>query len=185
MSYDINEQLSALVDGELPSTEADLLRRQVGRDGQVRERLGRYQMISDAMTNHLPNAVDPGFAARVRSAVEQEPVCSSDAAAGAGRLQRMLKPLAGLAIAASVATVAIITVQNVNRQDEPAPVVAGADPARDIYIRAPVAPLAVQQSGTGERLNDYLVNHKEYAASRGVQGMLPYVHVVGYENSRQ
>ena len=186
MSKDINEQLSALVDGELPAEEAELLLRQIGRDRRARARVGRFQIISDTMSNHLPNVVDPGFASRVRSAVDKEPEISTDAVAGDGRLQRMLKPLAGLAIAASVAMVAIISVQNVNQQDEPLSVAAGTSPGDASYLRGlPDMPLVVQQPGSGKRLNDYLVNHKEYAANRGVQGMLPYVHVVGYENSRK
>jgi sigma-E factor negative regulatory protein RseA len=186
MSKDINEQLSALVDGELPSEEAGLLLRQIGRDRHARARVGRFQIISDTMSNHLPGVIDPGFASRVRSAIEKEPEISADAVAGNGWLQRMLRPLAGLAIAASVATVAIISVQNVNQQDETISVATGTSPGDTDYVRrAPDMPLVVQQSGSGKRLNDYLVNHKEYAANRGVQGMLPYVHVVGYENSKQ
>jgi len=31
-----------------------------------------------------------------------------------------------------------------------------------------------------KRLSGYLVNHNEYAASRGVQGVMPYVRIVGH-----
>jgi hypothetical protein len=45
-------------------------------------------------------------------------------------------------------------------------------------------PIAVEPR-IDKRLAAYLVNHNEYAASRGVQGVMPYVRIVGYEHNRQ
>ena len=75
-------------------------------------------------------------------------------------------------------------------QDEtsaPAPVVATA-PADSAYIRSQDGVLAIAPE-PGPRvdnslLDPYLVNHNEYAASRGMQGMLPYVRIVGHELKR-
>jgi hypothetical protein len=54
--------------------------------------------------------------------------------------------------------------------------VASSAPAIGDYIRAENIP-APAASTRG--LDVYLVNHNEYAANRGVQGMLPYVRIIG------
>mgnify|MGYP001544810714 FL=1 len=182
----LHEQLSALIDDELGESEQTLLTRQIGRDTELRQRLLRYQLISDAMQNHLPGQVDPAFSRRVHAALQDEP--SRHGAGIRTGLAGLLRPVAGLAVAASVAVVAVTALQN--SQDEtsvPAPAVATA-PADSTYIRSQDGVLAVAPE-PGPRvdnslLDPYLVNHNEYAASRGMQGMLPYVRIVGHELKR-
>ena len=94
------------------------------------------------------------------------------------RGSRMIRPFAGVALAASVAVVAVVSLQNI-RSDQPdaAPVVATAPPAPQDYIRADGMPAPV---AAGSSLDAYLVNHNEYAVNRGMRGgMLPYVRIVG------
>jgi sigma-E factor negative regulatory protein RseA len=50
----------------------------------------------------------------------------------------------------------------------------GVVPVQEVWERQPVP--------VGSRLNGYLVQHNEYAASSGVQGVLPYVRIVGYDS---
>jgi sigma-E factor negative regulatory protein RseA len=96
-----------------------------------------------------------------------------------------LKPVAGLAVAASVALVAVLAVTSVREQAvETVPRLAstqtGAPAARgseELWERI--------EPRIDKRMAAYLVNHNEYAASRGVQGVMPYVRIVGYENNRQ
>jgi len=107
------------------------------------------------------------------------------------------KPVAGLAVAASVALVAVLTVTSVS--DNPAnnvPSLATADLAPVVAPVLATGPAVTQASDiSGEprwdrlepsidkRLSGYLVNHNEYAASRGVQGVMPYVRIVGHDTS--
>jgi sigma-E factor negative regulatory protein RseA len=182
----LNEQLSALVDDELSGAEQDLLTRQVARDSELGQRLLRYQLISDAMQNHLPERVDPGFSRRVHDALRNEPAGQGNAVAR-GRLADLLRPVAGLAVAASVAVIAVTALQH-NRHKPAAPPAMASAPADNTYIRAQDGALAVAnrpgpQAGRN-KLDIYLVNHNEYAASRGMQGMLPYVRIVGHEMKR-
>jgi len=101
-----------------------------------------------------------------------------------------------LAIAASVAVVAVLSVQRLDRSvpGGTAPAVArqqpAAAPAQAQF--AQVNAVQNQDSGmTGQRqqefsprLSSYLVNHSEYKTSLGMQGMLPYVRIVGYESDQ-
>jgi sigma-E factor negative regulatory protein RseA len=183
----LHEQLSALVDNELTDAEQDLLIRQIGRNRELHQRLSRYQLISDAMQNHLPERVDPVFSRRVHDALRNEPV-GHGAGIAAGRLAGLFRPVAGLAVAASVAVVAVTALQT-SREEATAPAAAVATaPADSGFIRAEDSALAVAPE-TGPRTRDnqldiYLVNHNEYAASRGMQGMLPYVRIVGHDMKR-
>ena len=74
MSDADREWLSAYMDDELTSAERARGVRALSRQLVQRERMGRYQLIGDAMRADLPLYVDPGFSARVREAVLKEAV---------------------------------------------------------------------------------------------------------------
>jgi hypothetical protein len=50
----------------------------------------------------------------------------------------------------------------------------GVVPVQEVWDRQPPP--------ENSRLNGYLVQHNEYAASSGVQGVLPYVRIVGHNS---
>ena len=174
MKDTLYEQLSALVDDELTGSEHALLFRRIENDDQLYQRLSRYQLISDALQNHLPERVDPAFSLRVRGMLRSEPAQS-----GYSRLAALAKPAAGLAVAASVAVMAVMSLQSA-RQGTPSPteVVASAPPPAGDYMRVSDEP---GNPSVDRKLDMYLVNHNEYAVNRGMQGMLPYVRIVGHE----
>jgi len=174
MKYSLNEQLSALVDDELPGSEHDLLLRRIESDDQLYQRLSRYQLISDALQSHLPERVDPAFSRRVKVLLRSEPALSRYS-----RLAMLAKPAAGLAVAASVAVMAVMSLQSAQQgTPSPAEVVASAPPPAGDYVRVSDEP---GNPSVDRKLDIYLVNHNEYAVNRGMQGMLPYVRIVGHE----
>ena len=73
MKDQLHEQLSALVDNELEEQEQALLFRQLAGDAELSQRLSRYQIISDALQNHLPEKFGSGFHQRVQAALSDEP----------------------------------------------------------------------------------------------------------------
>jgi sigma-E factor negative regulatory protein RseA len=178
MTQNIQEQLSALVDDELPAAEHALLLERLARDASLRECLGRYQLVRDVLNNRVAMPVDDRFVHRVMAAIDTEPAYHAQA----GAWRRFAKPVAGMAVAASVALVAVMALQNLD-PDAAAPVPriasatvprTGVVPVQEVWERQPVP--------VGSRLNGYLVQHNEYAASSGVQGVLPYVRIVGYDS---
>lgn len=184
MSDKLNEQISAMVDGELSQAEEALFVRRLAEDRDLQGALARYQLISDAMHETLPQQVDTGFSQRVREALDAEPMVKSRAGLVV-RTGSFLKPLVGLAVAASIALVAVLSLQTVRQDQAPTPAVATA-PADSDYIRAMDGQqLAVSQRAgkaqTRKRLDAYLVNHNEFAVSRSMRGMLSYVRIVGHE----
>jgi sigma-E factor negative regulatory protein RseA len=110
MSEQIREQVSAFLDGELPDTETDLLLKRLTRDGELRESFGRYSLIGEALRGASSDRVTKGFAAGVNLAIDGEPVHVA-AHVREIRATNWWRPLAGVGIAAGVATVAIVALQ--------------------------------------------------------------------------
>ena len=183
MSDEIREQLSALIDDELSDLERPLLLGRLERDAELSECLGRYQLIGEVLRGAGKTAT-LSVAGRVREAVEREDAIEPLPGRSARRSAYRWKPLAGVGVAASVALLAILGVTMLRDSGtDSVPALASGD----------TAPRGgVVQDGQwnriepriDERLSGYLVNHSEYAASRGVQGVMPYVRIVGFDNDQ-
>ncbi|MGD8711925.1 MAG: hypothetical protein PVG50_03720, partial [Thiohalophilus sp.] len=91
-----------------------------------------------------------------------------------------VKQIGGLAIAATVATVAVLTIQqsDVNNGTAPTQVAsASTDPVAVHNVSNPLRS-APMDSAAQTKLSSYLVNHNEYSVSSRMQGMLPYTRIV-------
>lgn len=184
MSDEIREQLSALADDELSDVERPLLLGRLQRDAGLRECLGRYQLIGEVMRG-IAGTSTLGVADRVQRVLQE--TASGEAPAVARQASRWWKPLAGVAVAASVALVAVLTVSSLREST------TGAVPELASSQESTMAVARVNdekqwdriEPGIDKRLAGYLVNHSEYAASQGVQGVMPYVRIVGYENNER
>src|SRR5271165_17309 len=131
MSEQIREQVSAFLDGELPDSETELLLKRLTRDGELRESFGRYSLIGEALRGATSDRVTKGFAAGVNLAIDGEPV-QVVAHVREMRASNWWRPLTGVGIAAGVATVAIVALQ----QRAIGPNVPGAAPVAAQYITA-------------------------------------------------
>jgi sigma-E factor negative regulatory protein RseA len=184
------EALSALVDDQLQEGESGVLQELIGNE-PARRRWGRYFLISDCLKGELPRYVDPGLADRIAIAIRREPVML---ATRTPLPAAILKPLAGLAIAASVAALAIVGIQLNHGGSAPAPTAQvtfttgpQTEPEGAFRLASghPGAEPARPQLSNGRlpssRLNRYLVNYNEFRSNAAVQGMLPYVRIVAHE----
>ena len=63
MTDAVNEQLSACLDGELPPAELDLLLKRLERNPELREAIGRYTVIGEALRHSRPAVASRSFAA--------------------------------------------------------------------------------------------------------------------------
>ncbi len=178
-------QLSAMIDGELPNAETHLVLRRLSRDGEVQQRWERYHLISDALQGHLPAAFDAGFAARISEAINHEPLPQPVVRS----LPAWYKPVTGLALAASVVLAALFGLQlaQPDAQLTPNPALAAAPalpPPLPVQVVAFNPPANDLNPPADARLNSYLVNHNGQASRNSVNGMLPYVRMVGYQTQR-
>jgi len=186
MNEKVNNQLSAFMDGELSEQEHELLIRQLTRDPGMLDKWGSYHLIRDAMQNHLPVHVDGGLLQRISAAMEDEPehIQGNELSS----VRQWIRPLAGFAVAASVAMMAVLGLQNISQPDV-SPVLselASAKP-QPSYIQ-PASTNGLRwnvQPAIATRLNGYLVNHNESVSSTQLQGMLHYARIAGYEQKRK
>ena len=187
---EVESQLSAMFDGELPATECELLSRRIDRDENLRARWSRYALIGAAMRSEPVATAPSGFARRVSAALrgtEDKP-----------RLARGRRMLLSAAVSASlVVTVAGVSISLLRGAavDVGAGTVVQAASRGGVTVAAlpqappvlaPVAPAqslaAVRRSGTGEpvsyvtpvsmasgntalrtELADLIVAHSEYS----------------------
>lgn len=185
-----NTQLSAMVDGELRRHELPFLLRRLSHDQEGVEKLGSYFMISDTLRRQLPEVMDTRLVERVRAALEQEPAMQAEPAAA----RRLLRPLAGLGVAASVAMVAVSYWGGMEQggdvgQAQHSFAAATAQPMQAGSLLPTAAPQQEHWNrldpAVQKRLQGYLVNHSEHASSGQLGGMLNYVRLAGQQQARE
>ncbi len=164
MNDAIKTQLSAFVDGELSENEADLLLRRMGQDIELRQDVAEYLAIGRLMRAEPGPAAADRLHERVAAEIDERPA-DEEESVDIATAKRAIRPLAGLAIAASVALVAIFSLQQTGGVDEvssenPVPMVS--DMARN-----GVPSIDAQQ----ERQRQYFLNHAETSSQLGANGM--------------
>jgi sigma-E factor negative regulatory protein RseA len=120
----IGEQLSILMDGELPRDQLRFLLRRIDADEELSRRWSRYQLVRSSLRRHpvLPLRVDFAEVLMQRIARESLPVAQRRGAA-------LLRWAGGGAIAAAVAVVALVTTRPQVENVQPGSAVAAASTA--------------------------------------------------------
>ncbi|MCI0399934.1 MAG: sigma-E factor negative regulatory protein [Gammaproteobacteria bacterium] len=233
MNEEARKQLSLLMDGELSDSDSEGVIRALLGDSALIATWECYHLISCALRSSPPRVHARTLVDRVNAALSKEPTVL----APRRQLNRYVKLAAGFAIAASVAAVAVLFVQQHSLNiglgggeqvaqiqsvteslrprgpegTHPSPVVtASTDTPQPLLPHRPVVTvssdgpqtvahqqvtgmlpvepqsvvkpqLASGQSTLESRFSGYLINHNEYGANIGMQGMLPYVRIVTYE----
>jgi negative regulator of sigma E activity len=108
---ELESQLSAMFDDELPAPECELLARRLARDEQLRERWGHYAAIGACIRGEPGVRLHATLAGKVSAALKQESAQNGVPAVARhkrGLFTPWVTSLAGLASAAAVAAVAIL-----------------------------------------------------------------------------
>jgi len=184
MSEQIREQVSAFLDGELPNTETELLLKRLTRDGELRESFGRYALIGEALRGAGSHILTRGFAARVNLAIDGEPA-QVPGHVHQARASRWWRPLAGVTVAAGVATVAIVALQQraispglraasaPTAQNASVPQSSAAAGAREaLSYTVPVTSTDAPAALSPGRLTNYVFAHSKYSLGLGQRGVL-------------
>jgi len=187
------EKISAWLDDAIEYNEVGSL--QTEQDDRAFTTAARYQMIGDALRGKVTNASMIDISASVREAISREPDFVPVARPGRPsqrHSQRKAKPLfdfgswlrpvGGLAVAATVAMVMVVTLTDQQAGTDSALVAdVGQQPVQTlpvnnttpVYTRPGIAMPAVN-------LNNYVTEHSEYAAQDTIQGMMPYARSVSF-----
>ncbi|MDH5444706.1 MAG: sigma-E factor negative regulatory protein [Gammaproteobacteria bacterium] len=169
------ENLSAIMDGETELN--DQLIQQLHADPELRSRWQRYHLIRDGLDNHLPDVGMSDISEKVMSALEAEPTILAPMHKRIS--QKVMKQAAGLAVAASVATIAIVSVQTSQLTNTPDSTTSIARIEQPRIDQTAISQARLRNQAIQSKLNGYLVNHNEYSMSARMQGMMPYMRIVG------
>ena len=192
-----HEEKMALLLDDHSDTDIDAAIDAATRDVNLQYRMRRYRMIGETLRRELPPAVDLDFHNQVMSRIRTETLIMKAAASSRARVNRpsrrgwmLLRPLAGAAVALSVAVVTVALWQqrpggNIDDQQ-----LVDADEEKIIELARQPVPSGALQAGMRwkverdtpqiqQKLNAYLVNHTEY--SNSVQGLIPQARVAGFD----
>lgn len=188
MTTESREHLSSFMDGEEVPEASRFLVRRLGADGELRDTWARYHLIRDCLRHQDGHIARSGMSGRVGAAISSDPVTH----AGARMARNWLRPVAGMALAASVALVAVFTVSNIGTP--------GAAPGSVEFSSVPDSGTATQSFTTPtvgsiipasqpvnlsgrspqdqSRMNTYLLQHYQIAGESGGRGFLPFIPIV-------
>jgi sigma-E factor negative regulatory protein RseA len=185
MNDQIKEQISAFLDGELPSAESELLLKRMLRDSALRDSFGRYSLIGEAMRGmkHVP--LRGNFTSAINGAIDGEPARPASSGAPAPTRWGFWRGLGGAAVAASVAVIAVIALQL--RTPAPPTSASVATPSVASFVAAPsltatnreprsyVTPNPNGRSPNaipGARLTNYVFAHSQYPSLLGQRDVM-------------
>jgi sigma-E factor negative regulatory protein RseA len=182
MNTDSREHISCLMDGEISRETGRFLVRRLGADKELCATWARYHLVRDCLRHQDGRLASEDLTGRIRNALENESVRPTPHRV----VQRWLRPVAGLAIAASVALMAIVAVG----PDSPVVRTSGTSLAGRSEAPSFVspqsltpAPISQQASLSGgpagdSRMNAYLLRHYQATGSTGGKGFVSFVPIV-------
>ena len=178
MSQESHEHLSSLMDGEISRETGRFLVRRLGSDEELCGTWARYHLVRDCLRHPEGGLVNEDLCSRVQRALDDEPAAVARPVA-----RSWLKPVAGMAVAASVALVAVLAVSpgGPGQGTEPASP-AVAQPFTSPQGLAP-APASRQVSLSGQsagdtKMNAYLLRHYQATGATGGRGFVTFVPIV-------
>jgi sigma-E factor negative regulatory protein RseA len=143
MNEELDSQLSAMFDDELPPAECELLARRLSRDESLKARWGRYAIMGAVIRAERGVRLNAPLAGRVNAVLLAEPALAAHTAPRDLRRSRLhwWQPLAGGAVAAGVATLSILWLRTQSPAAD-APRVAQTTPTRATAVTVTTAPAA-------------------------------------------
>jgi len=163
----MKEKLSALIDGEVQSSDLQAHFSRLKTDAELREAWDTYHLIGDALRGHL----SPSLGSRVAARLREEPTVFAP--------QRKITPARRLAwyalsVAASVAAVTLViwtALPGLNSDPQLALGPVATETAGP--VTAASAPVA--------EVENYLFAHQPYSHTSAMQGVAPYARTIADE----
>ncbi len=122
MNDALRMQISAFVDGELPENENELLLRRLSQDAMLRQQVARYLEIGRLIRRDHEVPGMSGLRDRIAMALGEEPV--RHAVETKVIRTKFVRPAVGVAIAASVAVIALLGLRQIVTPIDNAEIVA-------------------------------------------------------------
>jgi sigma-E factor negative regulatory protein RseA len=183
MTIKQQELLSAFVDGELNEQELDELLALMKTDDSAKQDYMRYQFSSDLIHGYATKQHQVDLTDSINQALSDEPDFHVNTAENTQKAKVFALPdwfwrqTAGLAAAASIGALAVVGLMSQPQTVMPTTNMAQSEPLQQQTTVAETNRWTVGETEVEDRLNDYLVDHNEYA---GASGLFSYARVVSY-----
>ncbi|MEP1470271.1 MAG: sigma-E factor negative regulatory protein [Halieaceae bacterium] len=192
MSEKLRESLSALMDDEANELELERVLSRIGDDQDLRSAWSRFNGARDALSGQPHGLSQLDISSQVSLAL------ASEQGSEGSRWQRMMRPVASFAVAASVAATVVIGGQQLAQigvgDDASRSVAAGvsavgfvnslgAMPVQASYGTRSAVPALRPATRTAyselarQRMTRYSQEHAEHAALNTPQGLIPFARV--------
>jgi sigma-E factor negative regulatory protein RseA len=180
MPEDLNQKVSQFLDNELDNDEALTLLQKMQLQSELQDKMYRYEAISHAMKSDVFLVAESDFSARIREQIQQEPDYFLPQHKPINRDSKLI------ALAASIAIVAVIAGRSISDQDQHSrsvsttQVVAQHRPPEQSANPSAYAN-QVAKYPLNKRINDYLQAHNssvytDEAASQPFARVTTYSH---------
>jgi len=181
MPEDLNQKISQFLDNELDHDKALTLLQKMQLQSELQDKMNRYEAISHAMKTDVFLAAGSDFSARIRQQIQQEPAY----------LLSQHKPIKRgpklIALAASIAIVAVIAGRSMNDTDQHSKAASTVQMAQHRLPEQSSNPVAyanqAAQHPLNKRINDYLQAHNSSVYTNGEADFQPFARVTAsYSN---
>lgn len=195
MTEQLRESLSALMDDEANELELERVLGQIGDDHELRQTWIRYHCVRNVTAGQALGTLSFDISQPLREAVAQE---LTHRPRSRSRMQHLLRPVAGLAVAASVAATVVIGGQQLYQlggadtvgadsfASSPSPVglvnslgatsVKASWGSQGVPVLQPATRTAYRELAR-QRMNQFSQEHAEHAALNTPQGLIPFARV--------
>jgi sigma-E factor negative regulatory protein RseA len=178
MSEDLNQKISQFLDNELDHVQALNLLKKMRFQPELQDKMNRYEAISHALKTDIFLTTMSDFSAKTHQQIQQEPVY----------LLPQRKPYKQtpklIALAASIAIVAVVAGHNINGQDQHLKAASAVQVAQHQLPEQPSNPVVyanqAAQYPLNKRINDYLQAHNNSVYTNGEANFQPYARVTAY-----
>ena len=177
----MSEKLSSLMDGELEQNQLQQALNEAASQDTLKAAWGRYHLAREAMRQELDQMAPSDMADKVAAQLALEPTILAPRPTMAR--SRVMRVVSGMALAASVAAVAIVGVRWMAPDDVAPPQYIASVENAD-YLRTGATRWQSVPSDVEENLNAYLVEHSEFSATTNMNGVMSYVRFVGYDSEK-
>ena len=186
MTTESRENLSCFMDGEVDKSAGSFLVRRLANDSSLRATWESYHVIRDCLREQGSDLVQSDLCTRVREAIDQDDEVSGQSA----RRMAWIRPVAGVAIAASVAFIAVLSVgpgQQAAVEAGPESLSSALTSRAEPFVSPNIGNVTpasqpvnlASQSDVGqERAKAYLLRHYQATGDGAGQGFVALVPIV-------
>lgn len=186
---DNTDKISSLMDGELLNSDKYL--EELAKDKDKQAVWQRYHLARDAMKGQLSEFPTLDISAAVSDSLKYEPVILTPVWRRLSP-RYVMKQAAGLAVAAAVGTIAVLSVQQTQLVATDNNTIANLDTETHQVVQQPLRIRQVSfttrqklDAAVEAKLSGYLVNHNEFSTSTRVSGVMPYTRIVSFVPSAE